>query len=96
MPRMRHPQPTNVTKQMIAPVQTGPSVESLQRAFEPCAATIHQWVRQATSDDADDPSNLTSEEPDELLQLCRNVKQRREVRDIFSKKKLRPGSHNTT
>ncbi len=36
------------------------------RKCEPCAATIHAWIRLATADDGDDPSGLTGEECDEL------------------------------
>jgi transposase len=70
---------------MVALVRTGRSVESLAREYEPCAATIHEWVRQAAADDGGDPSGLTSEERDELRQLRREVKQLRQERDILSK-----------
>jgi len=70
---------------MVALVRTGRSVASLAREYEPCAATIHEWVRQAATDDGDDPSRLTSEERDELRPLRREVKQLRQERDILSK-----------
>jgi transposase len=70
---------------MVALVRSGRSVESLAREYEPCAATIHEWVRQAAADDGDDPSSLTSDERDELRHLRREVKQLRRERDILSK-----------
>jgi transposase len=85
MPRTRNPYPAEFREQMVALVRAGRSVESLAREYEPCAATIHEWVRQAAADDGDDPSNLTSEEREELRQLRREVKQLRQERDILSK-----------
>jgi len=71
---------------MVALVRTGRSVERLAREHEPCAATIHEWVRQTAVDDGDDPrSSPTSEERDELRQLRRAVRQLRQERDILSK-----------
>jgi len=85
MPRTRNPYPAEFS-QMVALVRTGRSVESLAREYEPCAATIHEWVRQAAVDGGDDPrSSLTSEERDELRQLRRAVRQLRQERDILSK-----------
>ncbi|GGO53432.1 Transposase [Roseovarius pacificus] len=49
MPGTRNPYPTEFREQMVALVRTGRSVESLAREYEPCAATIHEWVRQAAS-----------------------------------------------
>ena len=80
MPRTRNPYPAEFRDQMVALVRTGRSVESLAREYEPCAATIHEWVRQAAADDGDDPSSLTSEERDELRQLRREVRQLRQER----------------
>ena len=85
MPRTRTPYPAEFREQMVALVRTGRSVESLAREYEPCAATIHEWVRQAAADDGDAPSSLTSQERDELRQLRREVKQLRQERDILSK-----------
>jgi transposase len=85
MPRTRNPYPTEFREQMVALVRTGRSVESLAREYEPCAATIHEWVRQANADDGDDPGGLTSAEREELRRLRREVKQLRQERDILSK-----------
>ena len=85
MPRTRNPYATEFREQMVGLVRTGRSVESLAREYEPCAATIHEWVRQAAADDGDDPSSLTTEERDELRHLRREVKHLRQERDILSK-----------
>ena len=85
MPRTRNPYPTEFREQMVALVRTGRSVESLAREYEPCAATIHEWVRQAAADDGDDPVILRSEDRDELRRLRREVKQLRQERDILSR-----------
>jgi len=85
MPRTRNPYPTEFREQMVALVRTGRSVESLAREYEPCAATIHEWVRQAAADDGDDPVSLRSEDREELRRLRREVKQLRQERDILSK-----------
>ena len=54
MPRTRNPYPTEFREQMVGLVRTGRSVESLAREYEPRAATIHEWVRQAAADDGDE------------------------------------------
>ena len=45
------------------------SAESLARKFEPSAATIHGWIKQAGLDDGRREDGLTSAEREELKQL---------------------------
>ena len=85
MPRTRNPYPTEFRDQMVALVRTGRSVEGLAREYEPCVATIHEWVRQAGADDGERDDGLTSAELEELRHLRREVKQLRQERDILSK-----------
>ena len=85
MPRTRNPYPTEFRDQLIALARAGRSVESLAREFEPCAATIHGWVKQVEIDEGDRNDGLTSEEREELLRLRREVRQLRQERDILSK-----------
>ena len=85
MPRTSNPYPTQFRDHLIALAKFGRSVESLARAFEACAATIHGWVKQVEIDDGDRADGLTSEERDELRRLRREVKQLRQERDILSK-----------
>ncbi len=85
MQRTRNPYPPEFREQMVALVRSGRSVECLAREYEPCAATIHEWVRQEASADRDDLNSLTSEEREELRQLRREVKQLHQESDILSK-----------
>ncbi len=85
MPRTSTLYPAEFRDQMVALVRTGRSVESLAREYVPCAATIHEWVKQAAVDDGDDPGSPISQERDALRQLRREVKQLRQERDILSK-----------
>ena len=85
MPRTRNPYPTEFREQLVALARAGRSVESLAREYEPCAATIHDWVKQAGANDGERDDRLTSAELVELRQLRREAKQLRQERDILSK-----------
>ena len=85
MPITRNPYPTEFRDQIIALARAGRSVESLAREFEPCAATIHGWVKQVEIDDGGRRDGLSSEEREELCNLRREVRQLRQERDILSK-----------
>jgi len=85
MPRTRNPYPTEFREQLVALARAGRSVESLAREYEPCAATIHDWVKQACADDGERDDRLTSTEMEELRQLRKEVRQLRQERDILSK-----------
>ena len=85
MPRTRNPYPAEFREQIVALAQAGRSVEELAREFEPCAATIHGWVKQADRDGGRRADGLTSEERDELRRLRRENRQLRQERDILSK-----------
>ena len=85
MPRTRNPYPTEFREQLVALARAGRSVESLAREYEPCAATIHEWVKQAGADEGELDERLTSAELEELRQLRREVRQLRQERDILSK-----------
>ena len=69
MPRTRTPYPTEFREQMVALVRAGRSVESLAREYEPCAATIHGWVKQAGADGGERDDRLTSAELDNVQSL---------------------------
>jgi len=85
MPRTRNPYPGEFREQIVALARTGRSVEDLAREFEPCAATIHTWIKQAESDGGLRADGLTSEERDELRRLRRENRQLRQERDILAK-----------
>lgn len=85
MPRTRNPYPPEFREQIVALARAGRSVEDLAREFEPCAHTIHTWIRQADRDDGRRADGLSSEEREELRRLCRENRQLRQERDILSK-----------
>ena len=85
MPRTRNPYPAEFREQIVALARTGRSVEDLAREFEPCAATIHGWIKQADRDSGRRIDGLTSQERDELRRLRRENRQLRQERDILAK-----------
>ena len=85
MPRTRNPYPAEFREQIVALARTGRSVEDLAREFEPCAATIHGWIKQADRDGGRRADGLTTEERDELRRLRRENRQLRQERDILAK-----------
>jgi transposase len=85
MPRTRNPYPAEFREQVVALARTGRSVEDLAREFEPCAATIHGWIKQADRDGGRRTDGLISEERDELRRLRRENRQLRQERDILAK-----------
>ena len=50
MPRTRNPYPAEFRDQIVALARSGRSIEDLAREFEPCSATIHDWIKKAESD----------------------------------------------
>ena len=85
MPRTRNPYPAEFREQLVALARAGRSVESLAREYEPCAATIHDWVKQAGVVSGERDDRLTSADMEELRQLRKEVRQLRQERDILSK-----------
>ena len=85
MPRTRNPYPAEFRDQIVALHRAGRGIGELAQEFEPCAATIHGWVKQADRDDGRRADILSSEERDELRRLRRENKQLRQERDILSK-----------
>ena len=85
MPRTRNPYPAEFREQIVALARTGRSVEDLAQEFEPCAATIHGWIKQADRDGGRRADGLNSEERDELRRLRRENRRLRQERDILSK-----------
>jgi transposase len=85
MPRTRTPYPAEFREQIVALHRAGRSIGDLAQEFEPCAATIHGWVKQADRDDGRRADILSSEERDELRRLRRENRQLRQERDILSK-----------
>ena len=85
MPRTRNPYPAAFREQIVALQRAGRSIEELAKEFEPCAATIHSWVKQSERDDGRRADVLSSGERDELRRLRRENRQLRQERDILAK-----------
>ena len=85
MPRTRNPYPAEFREQIVALAHTERSVEDLAREFEPCAATIHGWIKQGDRDGGRRIDGLTSQERDELRRLRKENRQLRQERDILAK-----------
>ena len=85
MPRTRNPYPAEFREQIVALADAGRGIEDLAREFEPCAATIHGWVKQADRDGGHRTDGLTSQEREELRRLRRENRQLRQERDILAK-----------
>ncbi len=85
MPRTRNPYPAEFRDQIVALALSGRGVEELAREFEPCAATIHGWIKQADRDVGSRSTGLTSDEHDELRRLRRENRRLRQERDILAK-----------
>ena len=85
MPRTRSPYPAAFGERIVALHRAGRSIDDLAKEFEPCAATIHSWVKQSGRDAgrrADVPSSAGKEE---LRRLRRENRQLRQERDILSR-----------
>ena len=85
MPRTRTPYPADFREQIVALVRAGRSAEDLAEEFEPCAATIHSWVKQAERDAGRRADILSSVDREEPRRLRRENKQLRQEREILSK-----------
>lgn len=72
-------------ERLVELVRGGRIPEKLAEEYEPCAATIRAWVKQADLDDGRREDGLTSEERVEISRLKRENKQLREERDILKK-----------
>ena len=85
MPKSRRPYPPEYRERLIELVQRGRSPESLAKEFEPSAACIRNWVRQADRDAGGRRDGLTTEERTELQRLRRENATLREEREILKK-----------
>jgi transposase len=77
--------PAKYRERLVDLVRSGRSPEKLAEEFEPCAAAIRSWVKQADLDDGRRKDGLTTEERGEIQRLRRENRQLREERDILKK-----------
>lgn len=85
MPKKRPVYPPEYRQRLIELVRSGRSIESLSREFEPSAATIRAWVKQADLDDGRRQDGLTTAERDELGRLRRENRELKMEREILKK-----------
>jgi transposase len=85
MPKSRAPYAPEFRQQMIELVRAGRTPEELSREFEPTAQTIHNWVKQADTDEGRRTDGLTTAERTELRQLRRQNRQLKLEREILAK-----------
>jgi transposase len=85
MPRRNRRYPAELRDQLVEMVRAGRSPEDLGREYEPSAAVIRLWVKQADLDDGRRKDGLTSAEREEIQRLRREVRQLKLERDILKK-----------
>jgi transposase len=69
--------PPDYRERLVELVRSGRSPEKLAKEFEPSAATIRAWVKQADLDEGRRKDGLTTEERVEIRRLRRENKQLR-------------------
>ena len=72
-------------QELVRLVRAGRSPEELGREFEPSAAAIRNWVKQAELDEGTRTDGLKSDEREELARLRRENARLKEEREILSK-----------
>lgn len=72
-------------QELVRLVRAGRSPEELGREFEPSAAAIRNWVKQAELDEGTRTDGLKTDEREELARLRRENARLKEEREILSK-----------
>ena len=72
-------------QELVRLVRAGRSPEELGREFEPSAAAIRNWVKQAELDEGTRSDGLKTDEREELARLRRENARLKEEREILSK-----------
>lgn len=83
--RYRRPYAPEYRRQIVELVRSGRSPESLAREYEPSAAIIREWVKQADLDSGARSDGLTTDEREELRRLRRENAVLREEKEILKK-----------
>jgi len=84
MPRTRPPYASEYRQQMVELVRAGRTPEKLAREFEPTAASIRKWVKQADLDEGRRHDGMTTAEREEVSRLRRENRQLRLEREILA------------
>ena len=85
MPKRRPIYPPEYRQRLIELARSGRSIDSLSREFEPSAATIRAWVKQADLDEGRRQDGLTTAEREELGRLRREIRELKLEREILKK-----------
>src|SRR5438876_1214969 len=72
-------------QELVRLVRAGRSPEELGRQYEPSAAAIRNWVKQAERDEGTRTDGLKTDEREELARLRRENARLKEEREILSK-----------
>jgi len=83
MPRTRPPYPPEYRQKMVELVRAGRTPEELPREFEPTAASIHKWVKQADLDEGRRHDGMTTAQREEITRLRHENRQLRLDREIL-------------
>ena len=79
------PYPDEFRSKVLDLYNSGRSIRELAEEFEPCEATIRNWVKQHEIDTGEREDGLTSEEKEELKKLRAENRQLKEEREILKK-----------
>jgi transposase len=79
----RRSYPPEYREKILSLHRSGRSVASLARDFEPTAATIHGWIKQAR--EGEEQSRLSEDERTELTRLRGEVRRLKMEREILEK-----------
>src|SRR5207244_6992678 len=71
--------------ELVRRARGGRTPEALAQEYEPSAAAIRNWVRQAELDEGTRTDGLKTEEREELGRLRREIARLKEEREILSK-----------
>lgn len=85
MRRFHPPYPPEYRARIVELARAGRTPESLEKEFEPSAACIRKWVKQADLDEGKRKDGLTTEEREELNDLRRENRILREEKEILKK-----------
>lgn len=86
MPKSHAPDPPEFRAEAIRLIRTsGKSLVQLGRALQVTTETLRDWSKQAEIDDGLRHDGLTTAETEEVRRLRREVKTRREEREILVK-----------
>jgi transposase len=72
-------------QELVRLVRAGRTPEELGREYEPSAAAIRNWVKQAELDEGTRTDGLKTDEREELARLRRENARLKEEREILSK-----------